>query len=811
DVLDEVERRLVLEGWNATAVEVGGVSVVELFEGQVARRPDAVAVRSGGVAVSYAGVEERANRLAQVLVGEGVGVESVVGVCLGRGVDLVVALLAVWKVGAGYLPIDPGLPVERVAFMLADSGAVLTVTSAEIAEELPAGGGRMLVLDDALTVMRLSMASAERPERHVVGDQIAYVIYTSGSTGRPKGVVVTQAGLANYVGWAAGFYGVGVGSVLHSSVAFDLTVTGLWVPLVLGAEVVVSEGGGVDGLVGVLSEGLGLGLVKVVPAHLSLLAEVVSSDVGRTWVVGGEVLSGGLVRSWLARSPGSVVVNEYGPTETVVGCCVFEASVEVGESVPIGRPIANCRLYVLDGWLRPVPPGVAGELYIAGVQVARGYVGRPGLSAERFVACPFELGGRMYRSGDVVRWGVDGDLEFLGRADEQVKIRGFRVEPGEVQAVVAAHPLVAQAAVVAREDVPGDVRLVAYVVGADGVADLVRRFVVERLPEYMVPSVVVALEALPLTSNGKLDRGALPVPEQGVGGGRVPVTVREGLLCQAFAEVLGLSVVGVDDDFFALGGHSLLAVRLVSRVRALLGVELGLSVLFEAPTVAALAARLSEAETARMALTVVERRPERVPLSFAQRRLWFIRQLEGPSATYNVPIVVRLDGEVDVEALGAALRDVIERHEVLRTVFPVADGQPYQRILEPDELIWRMERVSSADLEVAEAAGYAFDLASEVPIRAWLIDERVLVVVIHHIASDGWSRAPLARDVSVAYAARHDGRAPEWEPLPVQYADYALWQRELLGDDQDPDSVISRQVAYWRETLAGAPEELALP
>ncbi|MEV0391289.1 amino acid adenylation domain-containing protein, partial [Nonomuraea sp. NPDC050643] len=816
DVLDAGERRRVLEEWNDTAGDVGA-PVVELFEAQAVRTPGAVAVVCGGVEFSYGEVGERADRLARVLVSEGVGVESVVGVCLERGVDLVVALLAVWKAGAGYVPIDPGQPVERIAYLLADSRAALTVTSTEIAEELPAGRARLLVLDDPVTRLRLAAAPAVRPERAIAGGQVAYVIYTSGSTGRPKGVVVTQAGLANYVGWASGAYGVGEGAPLHSSVAFDLTVTSLWVPLVSGAAVVVSVEGTAEALAGVLSDGLGL--VKVVPAHLALLAEVMPGDAGRTWVVGGEALPGALVRSWLARSPESVVVNEYGPTETVVGCCAYEvrAGTEVGESVPIGRPIANCRLYVLDEWLRPVPPGVAGELYIAGAQVARGYAGRADLTAERFVACPYEPGVRMYRSGDVARWSGDGNLEYLGRADDQVKIRGFRIEPGEVQAVVAGHPLVSQAVVTARQDLPGDTRLVAYVVG-DVRPDLVRSYAAERLPDYMVPSAVVVLDALPLTANGKVDRRALPALEQKTGAGRAPATVREELLCRAFADVLGLPEVGVEDDFFALGGHSLLAVRLVSRVRALLGVELVLSVLFEAPTVAALAARLDEAGQARTALTAMAR-PERVPLSYAQRRLWFIGQLEGPSATYNIPIVLRLGGDVDVQALGLALRDVIERHEVLRTVFPVADGEPCQRVLSPDELAWRMPVAEVApdelDAVVADAVGCAFDLTAEVPIRASLFeagpDERVLVVVLHHIASDGWSRAPLARDVSTAYAARRAGRAPEWEPLPVQYADYALWQRESLGDERDPESVVSRQVAYWRDTLAGAPEELELP
>jgi hypothetical protein len=414
--------------------------------------------------------------------------------------------------------------------------------------------------------------------------------------------------------------GGGGGVPLHSSLAFDLTVTSVVVPLVAGARVVVSVAGGVEGLAGLLGSGGGLDgvdgvdgldgvdgvgglggfdVVKVVPAHLPLLGELLPGAVGgaRRWVVGGEVLLGADVRAWLAGVPGVVVVNEYGPTETVVGCCVCEVGSGdvVGDVVPIGGPVANVRLYVLDGRLRPVPVGVAGELYIAGVQVARGYVGRSGLTAERFVACPFGSGGRMYRSGDVVRWRGDGRLEFVGRVDEQVKIRGFRIEPGEVQAVVGACRGVVQAVVIARTDMPGDTRLVAYVVAADGdgdsarLAEAVRVYAAERLPEYMVPSAVVVLDALPLTVNGKLDRGALPAPEVTAGAGRGPATVQEELLCQAFAEVLKLPTVGIDDDFFTLGGQSLLAARLVSRVRTVLGVELPIRVLFDSPTPASLA------------------------------------------------------------------------------------------------------------------------------------------------------------------------------------------------------------------------------
>ncbi|MGP4092178.1 amino acid adenylation domain-containing protein, partial [Streptomyces sp. KR55] len=536
----------------------------------------------------------------------------------------------------------------------------------------------------------------------------------------------------------------------------------------------------------------------------------------RTLVVAGEASSADLVGRW---STGRRMINAYGPTETTV-CATMSAPLNGGHRPPIGLPIANMRTYVLDGRLRPVPVGVPGELYLAGAGVARGYLNRPALTADRFVACPFGAPGeRMYRTGDLVERRADGTLVYLGRTDDQVKVRGHRVELGEIESALTAQPEVAQAAVVTRADRPG--QIIAYVVPSGAADDSLgadlRGRLTGRLPSFMVPAVVV-LSVLPLTPNGKLDRRALPVPEFGAVAGRAPRTPVEEVLCGLFAEVLGVSRVGIDDGFFDLGGHSLLATRLVSRVRSVLGVELPLAALFDAPTVAGLAGRVEAPESGAARRVLVRReRPEVVPLSFAQQRLWFLNRLQGVDALYNMPVVLRLRGELDRAALRLAVGDVVARHEALRTVFPDTDGRARQVALDTWDVPLPVVDTDEQALPelLREAAGAGFDLARELPLRVTLFSlgerEHVLALVMHHIAGDGWSMGPLAHDLGTAYAARHDGRVPDWQPLPVQYADYALWQRELLGAEDDPGSLAHEQLEYWRTALAGLPEELDLP
>ncbi|WP_412458263.1 amino acid adenylation domain-containing protein, partial [Mycolicibacterium conceptionense] len=539
-------------------------------------------------------------------------------------------------------------------------------------------------------------------------------------------------------------------------------------------------------------------------------------------MVAAEPCPGQIVDRW---APHRVMVNGYGPTETTVYATISKPMQAGLGVVPIGIPVPGAALFVLDKSLHQVAPGVVGELYVAGRGVSLGYLRRAGMSASRFVACPFgEPGARMYRTGDLVSWGPDGQLRYAGRADDQVKIRGYRIELGEIQTALADLEGVQQAVVVVREDQPGDKRLVGYVTGtADPV--YMRAALAERLPAYMVPAAVVGLDCLPLTVNGKLDKRSLPVPEYAdTDHYRAPSTATEEILAGIYAQVLNVPRVGVDDSFFDLGGDSLSAMRLLAAVNSHLDVDMGVRTLFDAPTVAKLALRIISGSSERRPL-IPQQRPAVIPLSYAQQRLWFLNRFEGGVATYNMPIAFRINGAVDIDALGAALDDVIDRHESLRTVFPDVDGVPSQKVLPAQPGLWRgggpaLVRVAEDQndavmAELVTLAGYRFDLATEIPIRAQIYEvgpeQYVLGIVLHHIAFDGWSMAPMVKDVGIAYAARCAGQVPAWSPLPVQYADYSLWQREVLGDLDDPGSRIAEQLSYWRKELAGLPEVVSLP
>ncbi|MZF89972.1 non-ribosomal peptide synthetase, partial [Streptomyces sp. SID5643] len=619
DVLTTGERARILDEWNDSRRALPAAGLAELFEERVCKAPDAVAVEIGELTVSYAELNSRANRLARRLIGLGVGPERIVAVALPRSVAWLVAMLAVAKAGGAYLPVDPEYPAERIGYMLGDAAPVCVLTDAATSGALP-GTAPQVVVDEPAPdsgdheVPDFSNApdvsDAERTAPLTL-DTPAYVIYTSGSTGRPKGVVVTHSGIAGLAFSQIERFGVEPDSrvLQFASPSFDAAVSEVCMALFSGARLVLAPADELlpgESLTGVLRRH-GVTHATLPPAALAVLPED-GLPAGMTLIVAGEACPPALVGKW---SSGRRMINAYGPTETTV-CATMSRPLAGEIAPPIGAPVLNARVYVLDDRLRPVPVGVSGELYVSGAGLARGYLGRAGLSSERFVANPFEPGARMYRTGDRARWTGDGQLVFSGRADEQVKVRGFRIEPGEVQSAVLAHPLVAQAAVVAREDTPGDISLVAYVVpGAAGEepATPVREFLAERLPEYMVPAAVVELDALPLTPNGKLDRGALPVPDfAGMAGtGRGPADEREALLCTLFAGVLGLENVGVDDDFFELGGHSLLATLLIAQVGAELGVDVPIRALFDAPTVAGFAQQIGDEKSARPSLRPMRR------------------------------------------------------------------------------------------------------------------------------------------------------------------------------------------------------------
>ncbi|OKH92133.1 non-ribosomal peptide synthetase [Streptomyces uncialis] len=794
------ETALALTHARGSATDLAATDLPSLIEAQAARTPHAVAVVAEDTALTYAELDAWADRLAGHLLRRGAGPERTVAVALPRSAELVVALYAVHKTGAAYLPIDPGYPAERIAFMLADAEPAV-------------------VLDDPSEVRASRAGTGSAPPRTLWPDSPAYVIHTSGSTGLPKGVVVSHAAILNRLRWMQDTYGLRADDrVLQKTPSsFDVSVWELFWPLITGATLVLArpEGHKDARYLAEFIQEQRITTAHFVPSMLQMfLEEPAASGCSslRLVVCSGEALPVELAASF-RRTLGAELANFYGPTEAAVDVTAWDVC---DDTVPIGRPGWNTQAHVLDPYLRPTLPGVPGELHLAGAQLARGYLGRPGLTAERFVANPWTPGERMYRTGDLVRRRADGILEFLGRTDDQVKIRGFRVELREVESVLARHPGLRRAVVVAHGQ-----ELAAYLLAQpDTDISAVRESASTVLPEYMVPSSFTILDEIPIGPSGKVDRRALPAPHRPHSAGRRPRNPREAILCDLFAEVLGLAGTGIDDDFFAHGGHSLLATRLVNRIRATLGVEVALRQLFETPTVAGLATVLDPAAATRPSLRPVPR-PERIPLSFAQRRLWFINQLEGRSPTYNIPVVLNLGGMLDTEALRAAMADVMLRHESLRTVFPSHDGLPHQVVLAPDavepQLTVAAVDPDALDDAVRAAVDHTFDLTAEPPLRAWAFTSRastedhVLILLLHHIAGDGSSLNPLLGDLATAYAARRDGARPDWAPLPVQYADYALWQHQMFGDGEDTDSLIGRQVTFWTTVLDGAPVELDLP
>jgi amino acid adenylation domain-containing protein len=811
--MEEAEVRQVLRWSAGPAVTAGLPALHELVREQAERIPKEAALVWDGGEMSYGELAARARSLAFGLRRLGVGPDIVVGLLAERSPDMVIGMLGALEAGGAWLPLDPESPRERLAAMLEDAGAPMAFAPRRLLEVLPSFAGRTLALEE------LEAEEADLPR--VDGDNLAYVIFTSGSTGRPKGVAVPHRAVVNRLLQAREAFAIGPSDAMlqRASFGFDVSVWEVFGPLVSGGRVVLLPPGGHRDpavVTRALAEGR-VTLANFTPSALDVLLD--QEDLAaraaslRQVFVGAEALTAALRDRFFAvlQAP---LTNMYGPTEAAIDLVWHTCRPEDGVRVPIGRPIPGCAAYVLDALLAPVPPGVPGELWLGGEALARSYLGRPDLTAERFLPNPFGDGGRLYRTGDLARWLPGGEIEFLGRVDEQVKIRGVRVEPGEVETVLRRQPGVREAAVLAREG-----RLVAYVAAPAADFRALRAALADVLPEAMIPTTYVPMPELPRTSSGKIDRRALariePMPEHGAvkGGAVLPRNPVEELLASLWMELLGVERVGIHDDFFELGGHSLLATRLVARISRVFGMELPVSTVFQRPTVAGLAAGIAEAEVEpAQPLRPFPRDGGPLPLSFAQSRLWLLDRIEPGNPAYNIPGAVRLSGPLDLGALAASLAGIVRRHEALRTVFRTERGRPVQVVRPPEtrlplvdlEALPKAIREAEADRLTRLWATAPFDLARE-PLHRMLVlrlapGEHVLSVTLHHIVADGWSLAVFLGELASLYKAFVAGRPSPLPPLPVQYADWALWQREWLQGD-----VLERQLAWWRERLAGVP------
>jgi amino acid adenylation domain-containing protein len=819
----------------AFAAERAAAFAHRLFEAAARRTPDAPAAVFDGRTLSYAELNAAANRLARVLRGRGVGPDVRVAVAMERGPELPVALLAVLKAGGAYVPVDPEYPAERIRYVIHDSGATLVLCTAATCARVEDAGAAALVVELAGELRGEDGRDLDVP---VHPEALAYVIYTSGSTGRPKGVGISHRALGSHNLAAVERYGLTAGDRASqlTSIGFDISVEEIFPTWAAGGAVVFRPvhvaGFGSEFMAWLARERVTVLNIPTAFWH-AWVADLSASSAAlppslRLAIVGGEKAQAAALAEWRRITRGGIRwMNGYGPTEAAITATVYEAVDEADGEVPIGRAMPNARAYILSDELHPLSEG---ELCIGGEGVARGYLGRRGLTAERFAPDPFGApGSRLYRTGDRARWRNDGEIEFLGRVDEQVKIAGFRVEPGEVEAVLAEHPAVAQAAVVARAFEGAGVRLVAYAVPAAEGADEgeLRRWLRERLPGFLVPSALVVIDALPLSAHGKVDRRALPAPAElhpPLPGFAEPCGDTECEVARAWREVLGIPRVAADADFWALGGHSLLAMQVLSRIRQRLGVELPVRALFDAPTVAELARAVDAARGQALHLPPAplraSRRADPQPLSFAQQRLWFLHQMEPESPFYNLPFAVRMEGALEVDALRRALAEIVRRHEVLRTTFR-ADAAGSWQVIHPAPESFDLP---VADLRAlpgewgrgevlrlaADEAEHPFDLRHGLMLRALLVRlgeaEHTLVLNLHHVAGDGWSIDLLFRELSALYAAFCAGEPSPLPEPPLQYADYAEWQRGWMAG-----GALDEQLAYWRERLAGAPAVLELP
>ncbi|MCF3609346.1 amino acid adenylation domain-containing protein, partial [Planktothrix agardhii 1033] len=836
-LLTQLEQKQLLIEWNNTEVDYPANKCIhQLFEKQVERTPNAVAVVFEGQQLTYNELNCRTNQLAHYLQSLGVKADELVGICVERSLEMIVGLLGILKAGGAYVPLDPEYPLERLSFMLEDAAVNVLLTQQKLINKLPEHQAQLICLDADWEL--IFQFSRDNLITDIQATNLAYVIYTSGSTGQPKGVMLSHSNLSNHMFWMQETFPLTrTDRVLQKTpFSFDASVWEFYAPLLVGGQLLIAQPGGhtdSDYLLKTIAQQQ-VTTVQLVPSLLQMLLEqggIENCQLLKRVFCGGEILPVALQEKLFSQLNVNLC-NLYGPTECCIDVTFWNCQREMyGQRIPIGRPIFNTQIYILDSNLQPVPVGIPGELHIGGAGLARGYLNRPELTQEKFIPNPFSNypDSRLYKTGDLARYLPDGNIEYLGRIDNQVKIRGFRIELGEIETVLNQHPQVQSSVIIAREDTPGNKRLVAYIVPQKETTPTpneLRQLLKEKLPEYMVPSAFVMLESLPLTPNGKIDRRALPAPEQSYERTDkfiLPRNPIEEILVTIWTEVLKVKQVSINDNFFELGGHSLLATQLISRIRTNLQIEIPLRSLFAAPTIEELSQQIQQLQQQDLTLSAPPILPRgeqsELLLSYAQTRLWFLDQLEPNSTFYNIPIALRLQGHLNQSALTQSLEEIIQRHEALRTNFITVNGQPTQviqtvtnwtvSVIDLQHLSPEEQKITATNL-VKEQSFKPFDLANEALVRATLIvlnnNEYWLLLCLHHVISDGWSIGVFIEELTALYNAYNQGQPSPLKPLPIQYADFAIWQRQWLQGE-----VLENQLNYWKKQLADAPTFLPLP